>query len=116
MTSFGGASTSSWEVELRARCFPAAERLQGPALRDHVPQILERIASVLQALDTGGHEALLELTDRHALERLDEGYDLRTATEELSALRDTIMELGRRKAQASSPCEKCASWTRSSMR
>lgn len=79
--------------ERRARHFPVAERLQGAALRDHVPQILERIASVLQALDTGGHETLLELTDRHALERLDEGYDLRTAIEELSALRDTILEL-----------------------
>lgn len=81
------------EWERRARCFPVAERLQGAALRDHVPQILERIASVLQALETGGHETLRELPDRHALERLDEGYDLRTATEELSALRDTILGL-----------------------
>lgn len=81
------------EWERRARHFPVAERLQGVALRDHVPQILERIACVLQALDTGGHESLQELPDRHALERLDEGYDLRTATEELSALRDTILGL-----------------------
>ena len=81
------------EWERRAREFPVAERLQGAALRDHVPQILERIALMLQNLETGGHETLEELPDRHALERLDEGYDLRTATEELSALRDTILEL-----------------------
>jgi PAS domain S-box-containing protein len=81
------------EWERRARSFPVAERLQGVVLRDHVPQILERIASMLQGQDAGRPETLYELPDRHALERLDEGYDLRTATEELSALRDTILEL-----------------------
>ncbi len=81
------------EWEHRARCFPVAERLQGVALRDHVPQILERIASMLQSVNPDSSETLQELPDKHALERLDEGYDLRTATEELSALRDTILEL-----------------------
>jgi PAS domain S-box-containing protein len=85
------AILSEWEH--RARSFPVAERLSGAVLRDHVPQILERIAWMLQRLDTDGLEMLLELPDRHALERLDEGYDLRTATEELSALRDTILAL-----------------------
>jgi PAS domain S-box-containing protein len=85
------AILSEWER--RARSFPVAERLRGPVLRDHVPQILERIALMLQRPDAGGLEMLLELPDRHALERLDEGYDLRTATDELSALHDTILEL-----------------------
>jgi PAS domain S-box-containing protein len=79
--------------ELRARSSPAAERLRGALLRDHIPQILERIASMLQHLDTCDVEMLLDLPDRHALERLDEGYDVRMATEELSALRDTVLEL-----------------------
>ncbi len=82
---------SQWER--RARGFPVAERLHGVMLRDHVPQILERIASMLQSAEADSAGTLLELPDRHALERLDEGYDLRTATEELSALRDTILGL-----------------------
>jgi PAS domain S-box-containing protein len=85
------AILSEWER--RARSFPVAERLRGSVLRDHVPQILERITVMLQRLDTVGLEMLLELPDKHALERLDEGYDLRSATDELSALRDTILEL-----------------------
>jgi hypothetical protein len=38
------------EWERRARSFPVAERLQGVVLRDHVPQILERIAAMLQSV------------------------------------------------------------------
>ena len=79
------------EWERRVRGFPAAERLEGSVLRDHVPQILARIAWLLRRHATGKHGALRGLTDRHAVERLGEGYDLRTATEELSALRDTIL-------------------------
>jgi PAS domain S-box-containing protein len=81
------------EWERRARSLPVAERLQGAALRDHVPQILERLSLIVLSVHTGGHESLEELPDIHALERLDEGYDLRTATQELSALRDTILDL-----------------------
>ncbi|MFL5345602.1 MAG: ATP-binding protein [Hyalangium sp.] len=81
------------EWERRVRSSPAAERLQGAVLRDHVPQLLARIAQVLGGCPGPQHALLQELPDKHALERLDEGYDLRTATEELSALRDTILEL-----------------------
>ncbi|WP_304608691.1 PAS domain S-box protein [Hyalangium versicolor] len=80
-----------WEHSVRGT--PAAERLERAALRDHVPQILARIVYVLRNRHAKGHEALRGLTDKHALERLDEGYDLRTATEELSVLRDTILGL-----------------------
>jgi PAS domain S-box-containing protein len=81
------------EWERRARRLPAAGQLREAALRDHIPQLLERISLVVQSIDIGQHETLLELPDKHALERLDEGYELRTVAEELSALRDVILEL-----------------------
>ncbi|HEX8702706.1 MAG TPA: PAS domain S-box protein [Myxococcaceae bacterium] len=81
------------EWERRARALPAAEHLRQAALRDHIPQLLERIARVVEGIYTGRQESLLELPDRHALERLEEGYALRTVAEELSALRDVILEL-----------------------
>ena len=81
------------EWERRARALPAAEHLRLAVLRDHIPQLLERIACVVGSIYTGQHETLHELPDRHALERLDEGYELRTVAEELSALRDVILEL-----------------------
>ncbi|MDY7229038.1 PAS domain S-box protein [Hyalangium rubrum] len=81
------------EWERRARSLPVAKHLQRVALRDHIPQILERISLVVGSSYPGTRGKLEELPDKHALERLDEGYDLRTATEELSALRDTILEL-----------------------
>ena len=81
------------EWERRARELPAAEHLRPAALRDHIPQLLERISLVVRSIYTGHAESLLELPDKHALERLDEGYELRTVAEELSALRDVILEL-----------------------
>ncbi|WP_263452521.1 PAS domain S-box protein [Hyalangium gracile] len=81
------------EWEHRVRSFPAAERLEGAVLRDHVPRILARIAHLIRGGLSAGQRELSELTDKHALERLDEGYDLRTAAEELSLLRDTILGL-----------------------
>jgi PAS domain S-box-containing protein len=91
------------EWERRARLLPVAERLQGSVLRDHVPQILERITFILRGLQPGVQGSLEELPDKHALERLDEGYDLRTAAEELAALRDTILALWEREVAEAIP-------------
>jgi PAS domain S-box-containing protein len=82
--------------ERRVRGYPAAERLQDSALRDHVPQILAHIVHLLRRHPLGGLGALGSLTDKHALERLGEGYDLRTAAGELCVLRDLILDLWER--------------------
>jgi PAS domain S-box-containing protein len=84
------------EWERRVRGYPAAVRLEVSSLRDHVPQILARIAWLLRRDPSAGPGGLRGLTDRHALDRLDEGYDLRTAAEELSILRDTILDVWER--------------------
>jgi hypothetical protein len=63
------------EWERRVRAFPAAERLSSPALRDHVPLLLERICDFVQSVHTGQPGRLEDLPDLHALERLEAGFD-----------------------------------------
>jgi PAS domain S-box-containing protein len=86
------------EWERRVRAYPVARHLSEPILRDHVPQLLERIAHIVRSVHTGRHETLEELPDKHALERLVAGYDLHTAARELGDLRDTILELWERES------------------
>ncbi|NPC77713.1 PAS domain S-box protein [Pyxidicoccus fallax] len=84
--------------ERRVRVYTVARHLSGPVLRDHVPQLLDRLARVIQGVHTGAVETLGELPDLHALERLVAGYDLHTAARELGDLRDTILEFWEREA------------------
>lgn len=86
------------EWERRVRAYPMARHLHGSVLRDHVPQLLERIARVVRGVHTGERESLGDLPDIHALERLVAGYDLHTAARELGDLRDTILALWEREA------------------
>jgi PAS domain S-box-containing protein len=83
----GGDVLAAWEA--RVRRFPAAAALGTPALRDHVPQILERLAEGM-AVSTG---ALDEVAEDHAMARLTEGFDVGTVTAELTELRDVVLEL-----------------------
>lgn len=82
------------EWETRVRRFPAAARLGTPALRDHVPQILERLAEGV----TASAPALDELAEDHAIARLTEGFDVATVTAELTELRDVVLERWEREA------------------
>jgi PAS domain S-box-containing protein len=68
--------------------------LSEPALRDYLPQILQRIASGVKAvqenvrapLDTYGGEV-------HAESRLDEGFDLESVAAEFAVLRKIILDV-----------------------
>ena len=91
---------AQWELLLRRT--PEAQPLSEPALRDHIPQLLDRIAEVVRSLHTGVQASLENLPALHALQRLDIGFDLRTVVQELAALRKTILQLYRPHAEGRS--------------
>ena len=70
---------------------PAGHLLSEPALLDHIPKLLEALADALDAR-RDVRSALADLPDLHALDRLEEGYDVATAALELAALREVILE------------------------
>jgi PAS domain S-box-containing protein len=80
------------EWEARVRDFPVARGLDRPALVDHVPELLERIADVADRL-AHGHEGAVppETADAHALERLELGFDLSQVVAEYAALREIVV-------------------------
>lgn len=90
---------------LRARVEPIVQRWTGlvlervaparnlafPMLRDHMPDMVRRLAEVL--CEEGPRpEPLLDLPSIHALERLDEGFDLAQVATEYRLLRRAILE------------------------
>jgi PAS domain S-box-containing protein len=82
------ALVALWERRLRQ--IPAARELTEPTLGDHVPAILDAIATALEAGRDGAAE-LGNLPDVHALERLGVGYDVAAAAAELAALREVVL-------------------------
>ena len=79
----------SWESAVRA--MPRARELDPPTLIDHIPDLLERIAEAIDELGRGRtptqHRAAAE---RHAMSRLEEGFDLQQVIGELQLLRQCV--------------------------
>lgn len=85
-----GAILAEWERLVRA--LPIAAELERPALIDHIPDVLERIADLADGISRGEPGELPhDLADTHALERLEEGFDLPQVVAEYAVLRDCIM-------------------------
>jgi PAS domain S-box-containing protein len=85
---------AGWERAVRA--LPIAEGLDRPHLLDHIPEILLLIADLVDAgtAENGRQQHLPRLTpDIHALERLDQGYELGAVVTEYSVLRQIILDL-----------------------
>lgn len=80
-----------WERAIRARGL--SHHLSDPALRDHLPQLLERISGLVRTDDESATTTLSDLTAAHALARLDEGFELAGVIAELALLRQVILEL-----------------------
>jgi PAS domain S-box-containing protein len=73
---------------------PVARTLDRPALIDHIPDVLERIARMADSLAKGEPPQPPEKeADLHAAIRLDEGFDLPQVVNEFTILRDCIMRL-----------------------
>jgi PAS domain S-box-containing protein len=72
---------------------PGARALSRPQLLDHLPQLLDRLANVVETVHTGEHRTLEEFPEVHALDRLDAGFDLEQVANEYALLRTCILRL-----------------------
>lgn len=93
-----------WENAVRA--LPVARDLDRPALLDHIPHLLRHIADMADELAAGKSPTMAkEIAERHALERLEEGFDLGQVVTEFSLLRDSVLRLWNRDSGASDHVE-----------
>lgn len=80
------------EWKTLVRQLPSAQKLDQPALLDHVPDVLDRIADLADSIARGGQPDLPKAAaERHALDRLDDGFDLSEVVLEYALLRDCIL-------------------------
>ncbi len=77
----------AWERAVRNS--PAGPRLDGPALRDHVAEILDRVASVLEPSETSQDGSARE----HGRTRAAQGVGIVPVLEELGILRDVVLDV-----------------------
>jgi putative methionine-R-sulfoxide reductase with GAF domain len=83
---------AQWAASVRE--LPRADGLEQPALVDHIPGFLARIAELADEYVAGGKPLLpSEIADLHALERLSEGFELDEVVRELAILRDCIVRM-----------------------
>lgn len=93
------------EWRLQVRRLPAAQKLDIPTLNDHIPPLLDQLASALAA---GHTESILELELEdnpriHGTERLRAGFDIVEVVAEYNILREILQELAGREAIAMTP-------------
>lgn len=82
----------AWEAALRG--MHVTDGMNRPALLDHMPELLERIAEAAREAEAGRSPPLPDgVPALHALDRLDRGFDLRHVVTEYAILRDCIMRL-----------------------
>jgi hypothetical protein len=84
------------EWTTRVRSLSPAKELSRPVLVDHLPQILARIADMIETVHTGGQASLADSPKQHALDRLAVGFDLEAVVSEYSLLRQCILMLWER--------------------
>jgi signal transduction histidine kinase len=84
---------SRWRQQVRA--LPSAQHLDAPTLNDHVPQLIDELATALQARsDETIPEALSEASPpAHGLQRVQDGYDIEEVVAEYNILRGCIHDL-----------------------
>lgn len=83
---------SDWERRVRAAS-PWAEGSSGPALRDHVPELLDALADLVREPSPAALEAYgAHLAEAHGLERVAQGFDVEEVIEEYSLFRAAILD------------------------
>lgn len=88
----GSDILAEWEAAARARVRSA--NLPKPQLLNFLPELISQIADLVEQLQTGRSAELSEpAAERHALDRLGEGFDLPEVVKELSLLRVCILRL-----------------------
>lgn len=85
-----------WRLLVRA--LPSASHLDVPTLNDHVPTLLEELATALRASsDLTITQSLRDGSPpAHGLQRYDDGYDVEEVVAEYNVLRDCIHDLADR--------------------
>jgi PAS domain S-box-containing protein len=83
---------AQWERAVSAS-WNGADALPAPVLRDHIPAMLDRIAEAVRTAQDPRAPRLGDLAERHALDRLATGFDLRSVASELALLRDVALRL-----------------------
>lgn len=87
------ALLSYWRMKVRE--LPAAKLLDKPTLNDHIPVLLNELASVLAIADD--EAILLQITEgsstTHGLQRLENGFEVEEVVAEYNILRNCIHEL-----------------------
>jgi PAS domain S-box-containing protein len=88
-----------WEATVRGRSSTAHD-LSRTSLLDHLPQLLARLAEIADGAErltlidgTAAPVGTTHLADVHAMQRLDEGFDLGEVVDEFSVLRECILDL-----------------------
>src|SRR5262245_52648569 len=74
-----------------AREIPVTKDLPGTSLIDHLPELLDEIATVSEQLLDDRTTAIPDAARRHALDRLGAGFDVSAVVQELSLLRRCIL-------------------------
>ena len=85
---------SKWRKQVRE--LPCARHLDNPTLNDHIPQVLQELATALES-DTG--QTIPELLQKesapaHGLQRVQDGFDIQEVVAEYNILRGCIQDLG----------------------
>lgn len=81
----------AWLQDVRS--VSPAHDLPAPALIDHLPAILARVATVMERGPEGSPADLETMPESHAIDRLGRGFDLKDVVGEYSLLRRCILEL-----------------------
>ncbi len=104
------AILARWEQTVRS--LPVANPLSARRLIDHMPEVLETIAAFTQTAHTGEQASMSGSPEIHALDRLDEGFDLAAVTTEYALLRTCVLQLYREENAAEVPLEEVESFCR----
>ena len=87
------ALLSTWRKQVRQ--LPSARQLDTPTLNDHIPELLDELATALQSKsDQTIPEALIEGSPPiHGLQRLQDAFDIEEVVAEYNVLRGCIHDL-----------------------
>ncbi len=87
-----------WRRRVRAdREVPEADALSTPALNDHMPVLIEQLATrfeavPIEAAHAGRAVGMTATAHEHALMRFDQNYDLRATLRELAIFRQVVLD------------------------
>ena len=80
------------EWSRRVRSLDIARSLSQPRLIDHLPELLSRVAHVIESTREGEPLSLADLPKLHALDRLHRGFDLKEVVDEYALLRRCVLD------------------------